>query len=230
MSAVSHLQLKRASGWFAAGAEIETALRLLSDGAFKLFVWLCLHAERGCGAMAVTALELAHVMRKSEAEIQASLQELWQTKVCIRRQDGIIEITDRFWPYQRTQEMAEADDQRVYINQVKRCFLERRCVRSVFTAADEKLAAQLHRDGIPIVEVERAILLGSVRKYIALLNNGGGTPITTLHYFTALFTEVRQEVSEQYWHYVAHKVRTLEQRFRHSPCPIDFAAAKAETK
>jgi hypothetical protein len=231
MSTASRLQLKRASGWFAAGAEVETALRLLSDSAFKLFVWLCLHVERGCGSMAVTALELAQVMRKSEAEIQATIQELWQTQTCIRRTDGIIEISDRFWPYRRTQEMvAAADDRRVYIHRVKRCFLERSCVRSVFTAADEKLAAQLHRDGIPIVEVERAILLGSVRKYIALLNNGGGTPITTLHYFTALFIEVRQEVSEQYWGYVARKVFTLEQRFGHSPGPSSVAVAKAETK
>ena len=43
----SPLRLKRASGWFAAGHEVQHAALLLSDGAFKLFVWLCLHAERG---------------------------------------------------------------------------------------------------------------------------------------------------------------------------------------
>jgi hypothetical protein len=51
-----------------------------------------------------------------------------------------------------------------------------------------------------------------------------------LHYFTALFPEVRQPVSEQYWQYVAHKVVTLEQRFRHSAGPSAVAEAGAETK
>ena len=81
---------------------------------------------------------------------------------------------------------------------------------------------------LPIVDVERAILLGSLRKYSAWLNRGGGTPITTLHYFTGLFAEVRQEVSEQYWHYVAFKVRTLEQRFKGSPG--HFCPSKTDTK
>jgi hypothetical protein len=129
-----------------------------------------------------------------------------------------------------TREPAADDAQRAYISQVKRCFLQRNCVRSVFTAADEKLAIQLHGDGVPIAEVERAILLGSLRKYLALVNDEGGTPITTLHYFTALFAEVRQEISDQYWHYVAHTVRTLEQRLSHLPGPTAVATANEETK
>ena len=230
MSTAARFHLKRASGWFAAGAEVETALRLLSDAGFKLFVWLCLHADRGSGAIAATPPELARGLRRSEAEIQANLQELWRQGVCVGRQDGILEITDRFWPYQRRQEPFADDGQRAYISQVKSCFLQRICVRSVFTAADEKVAAQLHRNGVPIAEVERAILLGSLRKCVALINNGGGTPITTLHYFTALFAEVRQEVSDQYWHYVACKLRTLEQRLSHLPEPIAVAAMRGETK
>ncbi len=230
MSTAARFHLKRASGWFAAGVEVDAALRLLSDATFKLFVWLCLHAERGCGSIVVTTLELARELRRSEAEVEANLQELCQTGICVHRQD-VVEITDRFWPYLRTQERAFTDDQRLYVSRVKRCFLERSCVRSVFTSADEKLAAQLHRDSIEIVEVERAILLGSVRKYIALLNNSGGTPITTLHYFTPLFAEVRQQVSEQYWQYVAQKVRTLEQRLGHLPTPPGTpAATETETK
>ena len=230
MSTAAHFHLKRTSGWFAAGPEVEVALRLLSDAAFKLFVWLCLHADRSCGSIAATPSELARLLGRFEAEIQATLQELWRQGVCVWRQDGIIEITDRFWPYQRTRESAVDHDQRAYTCQVKQCFLQRRCVRSVFTAADEKLAIQLHRNGVPIVEVERAILLGSLRKCVALINNGGGTPITTLHYFTALFAEVRQEVSDQYWHYVAYKLRTLEQRLSHLPESAAVAATTAETK
>ena len=44
------LRLKHASGWFAAGREVAEALTLLSDAAFKLFLWLCLHADRSRGA------------------------------------------------------------------------------------------------------------------------------------------------------------------------------------
>ena len=230
MSTAPRFHLKRASGWFAAGLQVEAALQLLSDATFKLFVWLCLHADRGRGSMAATTPELARGLQRSEAEIQENLQELRRQGVCVRRQDGIVEITDHFWPYQRTQEPSADDAARVYISQVKSCFLQRTCVRSVFTAADEKLAAQLYRDGVSIVDVEHAILLGSIRKYIALLNNGGGSPITTLHYFTALFAEVRQEVSDQYWLYVAHRVRTLEQRLSRSPGPKVVTTAVEETK
>jgi hypothetical protein len=34
--------LKQPEGWFAAGREVGCALTLLSDSAFKLFLWLCL--------------------------------------------------------------------------------------------------------------------------------------------------------------------------------------------
>ena len=49
MSAGTRFQLKQPTGWFAAGREVRCALELLSDATFKLFVWLCLHAERGRG-------------------------------------------------------------------------------------------------------------------------------------------------------------------------------------
>jgi len=38
------LRLKHATGWFAAGREVTEAMTLLSDAAFKVFLWLCLHA------------------------------------------------------------------------------------------------------------------------------------------------------------------------------------------
>ncbi len=78
MSTAARFHLKRASGWFAAGVEVDAALRLLSDATFKLFVWLCLHAERGCGSIVVTTLELARELRRSEAQVEANLQELCQ--------------------------------------------------------------------------------------------------------------------------------------------------------
>ena len=85
---------------------------------------------------------------------------------------------------------------------------------SSFTAADEKLALTLHHRGVSLLHVEHAILLGALRKYAAVHQNengGRGTPISSLHYFANLFEEVQQEISPQYWNYVAHKVNRFEQ-------------------
>ena len=207
----TRFHLKQPTGWFAAGREIEQALTLLSDMAFKLFVWLSLHAERGRGSLSASPKELASALHKTEPEMRAALDELFQLGVCNTASDGVLEITDRFWPYQRSSNSGATEDLSLYIAQVKRCFLQRRCVRSTFTPADERLAAHLYRNGVSLVDVERAILLGSLRKYVALANNRRGTPITTLHYFSALFDEVRQDVSPGYWRYVTQKLRSLEQ-------------------
>ena len=205
--------LKQASGWFAAGREVERALTLLSDPAFKLFIWLCLHAERSTGSLCIQPSELAGALGTTETQIQAALTHLVQHGVCDLCATGLIEITEAFWPYQRVPNPEASPDRSAYIQQVKRLFLERRCVRSTFTAADELLASQLYRKNVSIQDVEHAILLGALRKYAAWINNGSGSPITSLHYFTALFDEVSQETSPDYWAYLAHKVRAVELRW-----------------
>ena len=43
------LILKQPTGWFAAGREVAHAMTLLSDGAFKLYLHLCLQADRPGG-------------------------------------------------------------------------------------------------------------------------------------------------------------------------------------
>jgi hypothetical protein len=140
-----------------------------------------------------------------------ALAELERQGVCTLRADGIIEMRDRFWPYQRQYDPAAGDESRRYVAEVKRLFLQRRCVQSSFTAADEKLALSLYHRGIALIHVERAILLGALRKCAAVLENGRGTPISSLHYFTNLFEEVQLEASTEYWTYVAHKLNTIEQ-------------------
>src|SRR5215472_5520081 len=206
----SRLQLKCPRGWFAAGREVGTALQLLSDATFKLFVWLCLHAERSRGTVSATPGELARTLRKKEDDICLALEELQRQSVCRVTTKGVIEIRERFWPYQRTGDFSRSEKSQHYVAEVKRLFLQRRCVQSSFTAADEKLALSLFRRGIPLLQVERAILLGAVRKYSTVLQNGPGSPISSLHYFANLFEEV-QGISDHYWPYVAHKVQTFEQ-------------------
>jgi hypothetical protein len=222
MTPARHVRLKHPSGWFAAGREVASAATLLSDAAFKLFVWLCLHADRSRGSLSAAASELAHTLGRTDAEISDALEELIYKDVCLST-SGTLEITDAFWPYERVQ--CPATGLPEYIGRIKRVFLARHCVRSTFTAADEKLATELHQRGASIADAEHAILLGALRKYAAQINNGRGTPITTLHYFKALFDEVRQPISPDYWTYVEHKVRTLEQRFAKG-----LGQANAETK
>jgi helix-turn-helix protein len=214
MSTGTRFQLKQPTGCFAAGREVACALQLLSDAAFKLFLWLCLHAERGRGAVSATPTELAKAVGQKESDIAVAIEELEQQGVCKLRPDGVIEIQDRFWPYQRKCGSTVNPESRRYVAEVKRLFLERRCVQSSFTAADEKLALSLFRRGVSLIQIERAILLGSLRKYISALQNAVSTPISSLHYFTNLFEEVQQELSAQYWTYIAQKVKTFEQAWR----------------
>ena len=140
-------------------------MTLLSDSAFKLFLWLCLHASRSRGSVCANPAEIARSLNKPEAEIVAGLQELVSKGGCRPIHGALIEIADRFWPYQRSLQARPAEDVSEYVSQVKRLFLERRCVQSVFTAADDQLAIELYRKGIPLEKVERAILLGCLRKY-----------------------------------------------------------------
>jgi hypothetical protein len=207
----SRFQLKCPSGWFAAGREVATAMQLLSDGTFKLFVWLCLHAERNRGTVSATPAELAWTLSKNEHEVCLALEELERQGVCSLNAEGVIEIRDRFWPYQRHCKPIASDESQPYVEEVKRLFLQRRCVQSSFTAADEKLAVSLFRRGIPLLQVEHAILLGAARKYGAISQHGPGTPISSLHYFADLFEEVRRQgTSPGYWTYIARKVKTFE--------------------
>ena len=213
------LRLKRQSGWFAAGQEVKCAVQLLSDPAFKLFMWLCLHAERNRGSLCVSTKELAVALNRTEDDVQLELKELEQQEVCILGSGSLIEISDRFWPYEPSTTIANHES-RSYVEKIKSLFLQRRCVQSSFPPADEKLAAELYRPGIPLIQVERAILLGAVRKYCALQRNGGGSPISSLHYCTELLEEVREQISIQYWHYVSKKIEAFERAWTGFPPKI----------
>ena len=211
MTAAPRLRLKRSSGWFAAGREVESALHLLTEPAFRLFMWLCLHADRYCGSVYATASDLAPVLGRTLTQIEDTLRELLRRGVCSLAGDGALVIADRFWPYERACD--HGGESAAFVAQVKKLFLARRCVRAVFTHADEQFALRMRQQGFSILEVEHVILLGSLRKYAALINNGRGTPITSLTYFTGLLDEVREQIAPDYWEYVAAKVRNFEHRW-----------------
>jgi len=226
------LELKCASGWFAAGREVRLAATLLSDSTFKLFVWVCLHAERNSGRLRLVVADLARSLQKTERDIEVSIHELLRARVCQLTAPGSIEIQDRFWPYQRTVPKSKADDAEAYVAAVRQIFLGHSCVSSSFSPADERLAAGWHRRGVSLERVEHAISLGVARKYMALINHGAGTPITTLQYFVYLLDEVHKaNVSPDYWRYVASRARDFERRWRNLRAASHPESTKAgETK
>ena len=67
---VDRLILKQPTGWFAAGREVAQALEMLSDGAFKLYMHLCLEADRHTGRVGIKPAELMRILRKDAAAIE----------------------------------------------------------------------------------------------------------------------------------------------------------------
>jgi hypothetical protein len=236
------LTLKYPSGFFAAGAETQEALGLLSDGAFKIYVYVCLHADRRTAQLRFRMAELAQATGHSTRSLTSYLEELRRTQVGVvyraanQHQLGRIEICDRFWPYIKPPAASEEDpEQALYVARVRGWFLEPACVSSVFSAADEKLAAEWYRAGVPLDRVQRAILMGCARKYVALFNHPGSGRITSLHYFAGLVQEVATlEMSLDYWRYLAARLRKMEAQWRAQAnlapadrAPANFAGASA---
>jgi hypothetical protein len=131
------LRLKHEKGWFAAGAEVENALMTLSDGAFKLFVHLCLLAPRETGIIETSQTELARTLKKGNYTIRKYLQEMERSRVCrlsgfapVPYSRGRIEITDEYWPYHRQKTPPKSTMAEGSVDQVRQLLQERSCVRA----------------------------------------------------------------------------------------------------
>lgn len=232
-------RLKHPGGFFAAGTEMHDALTLLSDGGFKLFVYVCLHADRRTAQLRFRMAELAKAVGHSTRSLTTYLDELNRAEVGAvyrasnQHELGRIEIRDRFWPYQKESGDSIADpEQTQYVARVRDRFLEQACVTAAFSAADEKLAGDWYRAGISIDVVGRAFLLGCARKYVALFNHNGGSPVTSLHYFSGIVEEVAaMELNLNYWRYLAARVKKMDAQWRARANFARAAAPKAsETK
>jgi hypothetical protein len=209
----SRLTLKHPTGWFAAGREVAQAMTVLSDGAFKLYLHLCLQAERHTGRAVLCAAEWTQALGKDPAWIEAGLGELYRNHVC-EGGGGGVEICDRFWPYEKQAGGAAATPEGEFVSQVRAAFMKPACVRSVFTAADQMLAFNLYRREVSLEQVRRAIWLGSARKYTAMLNGQTRQPITSLAYFVSLIEEVSQpQIPAGYWDHVRRRVAEVEKRW-----------------
>jgi hypothetical protein len=212
------LMLKQPTGWFAAGREFAQAIPLLSDGAFKLYVYACLRADRHTGCLRATVDELARATTRAPTAVAMNLDELEERAVCgVIRNGGaqfVLEIRDRFWPYQRQQPPGRSGTEVEFVQKVRELFLTPACVEASFSAADEKIAAGLHRRGVSLEQVTWAILLGCARKYVAMINAGVRTPITSLQYFSDIVEEVRESaIPESYWEPLRVKVTRMERQW-----------------
>lgn len=210
------MKLKHPQGWFAAGSEVAQALQCLSDGSFRLYMYLCLHASRESGCLTVNDRDLARTLHKSRRSIITYFEELRRLQVCRlvpavnQHQAGAIEICDAFWPYQKAARSMLSPEVNGYVEQIRTLLAARSCVQSAFTPAEQKMAATLFARKFPLEQVERAILLGCARKYLALLNGQGHGLITSLLYFRGPLQEVGQLATSEYWNYLKLKVQRLE--------------------
>ena len=214
------LILKQPTGWFAAGREFAQAITLLSDGAFKLYVYACLRAGRHTGCLRATVEELAQAVQTTPSVIAMNVDELQERAVCCVRSDRspllMLEIRDRFWPYQRPPSAeSPPGPETEFVDRVRGLFLAPACVQASFSAADERLALDMYRRGVSMEQITRAILLGCARKYVAMLNAGTRTPITSLQYFADIVEEVKESaIPESYWEPLRSKMARMEQQWQ----------------
>jgi hypothetical protein len=190
---------------------------MLSDGAFKLYMFLCLSADRSTARLEVDQGSIAKSLRKSRRSVIVYFEELRQRGVCRmefapnQHCRGSAQICEAFWPYEISEPVG--DDPKVieYVEGIRALLESRPCVQCSFAPADERLARTLFSNDVPFENVERAFLLGCTRKYISWLNGHTSAPIASLEYFRSTIDEVEKlETSSEYWHYVRESLYKYE--------------------
>lgn len=233
-------RLKRKTGYFAAGEEFAEALQVLGDGAFRLFAWVCLRADRATGRLAFDRGRLAKVLGKSRRTLGRHLDELVRAGVCELRRapnqhgSSLLRVRGDFWPYAAeasgpagqeaaaqqgtagTGAVASAGTaaEAEYLAGVREALDRPLCVQARFGRRERRLARAWRRDGVPLRDVRRAILLGSVRRSMAMINSGRREPIVSLRYFEGNLEEVRQgEWPEGYWRHLEWHLERCEEHW-----------------
>ena len=235
---------------FAAGEEFRRALQTLGAGAFRLYAWVCLHAERASGRMSFERAALARRLGTSRSTLRRQLRELVRAGVCRLERSpnqhcgSVLHVEREFWPYVPAEPAGTAEgacartppaagpqpgprpsarrsagprtdggqpEEAAYLAAVREALLRPSCVQAVFSPEDEATAREWHRAGVPLAEVERAILLGSVRKSISMANRKAGQPVRSLRYFESSLQEVLDgDWPEGYWEHVRAHLRRCE--------------------
>jgi len=217
----SPLRLKNTRNWFAAGLEVQQAMNMLSDGAFKIFMYVCLNARRDSGVLRTTQTELARNLKKTNGTIRKLLHEMESAGICCQNRftnssvgQGTIQIAPSYWPYETdAPESSPHSDSAAdtFVLDVKKALAARACVRQSFSTADEVLARQWFSRGIPLERIRQAILLGCSRKYVSWRNNAAHGPISSLAYFDPIVDEIEhQKIESDYWGYLQFRIQRHE--------------------
>ena len=208
-------RIKERGHWIAAGDGFREAVRVLSDGAFRLFAHLSLQADCRTGRVVTTHRALAAALRRSKRAIGVYAAELNEKGICkVRRGENqyaatSFEFCDSYWPYER-EATGEACDSGDYVAAVRRSFLALGCTRAGFSAADARAARELERQGVALQVVDDALLVGACRKYASWLEGRESAPIGSLKYFSSVIAEVQsQPFPPGYGDYLRGKVKTL---------------------
>jgi hypothetical protein len=192
------LRLKDSTGWFPAGKTLLNAMTLVSDGAFKLFVFLCLNADRPSATYAASSYRLATAIGKSRHSVEAYTAELKAKGLCSVIPSRVpyigttFQINPQYWPYQSDSNAPNAETSSPYVDSVRNSFLALGCTSGRFGPADQCQAQDFQQENIPLSVVEDALLIGACRKYISWLNHGPNEPISSLRYFQPLIEEVQE--------------------------------------
>jgi hypothetical protein len=215
----SPLRLKNPKNWFAAGLEVQQAMNTLSDGAFKIFMYVCLNACRDSGILRTTQPELARNAKKTNGTIRKLLHEMENAGICCQNRftnspvgQGTIQIAPSYWPYKTdVPESASDSAADVFVSDVKKALAARACVRRSFSTADEVLARQWFSQGVPLERIKQAILLGCSRKYVSWRDNAAHGPISSLAYFDPIVQEIAgQKIDPDYWGYLQFRIQRYD--------------------
>ena len=232
----SPLVLKNPKGWFAAGAEVQKAMTLLSDGAFKLFVYLGLHARRDTGLLETTQAELAVGLHKGAAAIRSSLHEMETAGICrcqfsrsrVRR--GRVEVTPSWWPYEQRESPWPGEPAKAFLSALQKLVQARPCIQTGFSTAEEILARSWFQRGVPLERIEQALLLGCARKYASWRNDPRHGPIHSLRYFEPLLAELEEQPPPPgYWDYLRFRIQRLESLWVEGHRPAATAGSLASS-
>jgi hypothetical protein len=190
------LRLKKNKGWFPAGESFLNAMSVLSDHTFKLFVFVCLNADRETATYTAGVTRLAAVLGRFRTEVDRYIAELQNKKVCLvnRVPYGPItfRITDAYWPYECDGSTDVPTNNDSYIDAVRTLFLGLGCTSGRFGPSEADQARNLEKRGVSLHELEDAMVVGACRKYVSWLSNGQSDPIASLHYFESLIEEIRE--------------------------------------
>lgn len=217
------LRLKNPGGWFAAGAEVEKAMAILSDGAFKLFVYLCLNARRDTGVLGISQTELARNVKKGQQTVRVYLREMETAGICRCQFShsplgrGVVEITEAYWPYLKATEETSTNAASTFVAAIKTMLQARACIQTSLSTADEILAREWFERGVALERIEQAILMGCIRKYVSWRNNQTRTPIGSLRYFVPILDELQnQKINPEYWGYLRNRMDRMEKLWKES--------------